>query len=637
MLLAIRDRVMGVVGWIILVLLFITFAFFGLDSYLQSTAEDYAAKVNDVKISSSQQQRAYEQQVARLRQVLGDAYDPGRFDEATLKSTVLQKLINEELIQQTADSEGFTASDSLVAAQISAVEEFKQDGVFSKERYAQILRYQGMSPGEFEWRLNREIRANQLKAGIMLTAASPEDSLRRVYALQGQKRRFNYLIIPSTSVESAVEISDQDIERYYTDHPEQFMTPERVRVQYLELNAAELDVDATVTDDEIRELYEQQREQFVTPEQRHARHILITPEAESEQAIEAARAEAEQVMQRLEQGEDFAAVAAEVSDDTATASGGGDLGQFGRGIMVPEFEAAVFSMAVGERSGPVQSSFGFHVIELLEIMPEVATPLEDVREELIARLQEADRRELFYEQSETLSTLAFEQPDSLQGAADALGLPLHESGWITREGGDGIATHAGVVAAAFNDDVLKNGYNSTATEIDDDHLVVVRLLEHQHAAQQPLQDVREQAQAAVRAEKIHALLQQKGQQMLAELRAGNADLNALAGREGLEPGSTGLVQRSGAMPSREIVGRVFTLPAAGTDNPVYEGMHLPDGNYALLELLEVQPGEYDELPEAARKQAWRSLNEVYASGEMLMALDEMRAQADVLLPDNRSD
>nr|NIP18177.1 hypothetical protein [Xanthomonadales bacterium]NIX12963.1 hypothetical protein [Xanthomonadales bacterium] len=151
MLLAIRDRVMGVVGWIILVLLFITFAFFGLDSYLQSTAENYAARVNDVKIGASSHQRAYDQLVARMRQMLGDAWDPEQFDESVLKSRALERLINDEVILQTAEQEGFAASDNLVASQITTVEEFKKDGVFSKDRYAQILRYQGMSPAEFEW------------------------------------------------------------------------------------------------------------------------------------------------------------------------------------------------------------------------------------------------------------------------------------------------------------------------------------------------------------------------------------------------------------------------------------------------------------------------------------------------------
>jgi peptidyl-prolyl cis-trans isomerase D len=634
MLLAIRERIMGVVGWIVLGLLFVTFLFFGLNSYLTSSAENYAARVNDAEISPAEHQRAYEQLVARMRQMLGEAYDPEQFDESLLKSNALTKLINEELILQTADDEGFAASDRLVAAQISAVEEFKKDGVFSKERYAQMLRYQGMSPGQFEWRLQREVISNQLKAGIILTASSTEDDLRRAYALQGQLRRFNYLVLPAASVEDSLEITDSDIEQYYPDHPDECMTEEQVRVAYLELNATELDVDRVVTEEEIAARYDEQSDDFVTPEQRRARHMLITATGDTAEDIEAARAKAEQVIERLEQGEEFAAVAAETSDDTASVSAGGDLGFFGRDIMVPEFEAAAFSMDKGERSQPIQSSFGFHVIELLEIEAEVATPLEEVRDELVASLLEADRNDLFYEQSETLSNIAFEQPNSLQGIVDALGLEIQESDWVTRAGGNGIAENSGVVEAAFSDDVLKNGYNSQAVEISEDHIVVVRLLEHQEAALQALEDVREQVHAALRVVKIRAMLEEKGQRLLAELRSGAIDLASLAENEDLEPGTTNLLLRNSEIPSRALVSKAFALPGKASDSPVYEGMHLPEGDYALLELQEVQDGKYDELPEAGRKQVWRSLNEIQGTNEMLMVISELKAQADIQMPDS---
>jgi peptidyl-prolyl cis-trans isomerase D len=397
-------------------------------------------------------------------------------------------------------------------------------------------------------------------------------------------------------------------------------------------------VDTVVTDEEISALYDEQRGEYVTPEQRRARHILISTQGDSTEDIEAARTKAEQIIERLEQGEAFETIAGEVSDDSATASAGGDLGFFGRGIMVPEFEEAAFNMAAGARSQPVQSSFGFHIIELQEIQPEVATPLEEVREELVARLLEADRNELFHEQSETLFNLAFEQPDSLQGAADALGLEILESDWITSAGGDGIAANTGVIEAVFSEDVLQKGYNSQAVEIDEDRVVVVHLLEHQPAALQPLADVREVVEEAVRKAKIHALLQEKGQRLLADLRAGDTDITSLAESEDLQPGSTGLLLRNSADPSRALVSMAFTLPRPVPGDQAYEGMHLPEGDdYALLELLEVQDGNYDLLPEAERKQLWRSLDEIQGANEMQMVLNELKAQAEIQIPDSRNE
>jgi peptidyl-prolyl cis-trans isomerase D len=400
------------------------------------------------------------------------------------------------------------------------------------------------------------------------------------------------------------------------------------------LDAAGIEVDTVVTEEEISALYDERSEEFVVPEQRRARHILISAASDAAEDIDTARVKAEQVVQRLEQGGAFETVAGEVSDDAATASAGGDLGFFGRGIMVPEFEEAAFSMTTGERSQPVQSSFGFHIIELLEIQPEVATPLEEVRESLVESLQESDRNELFHEQSEMLSNLAFEQPDSLETPAEALGLEILESDWITRDGGSDIAANPGVVEAAFSDDVLLNGYNSSAVEIEEDRVVVVRLLEHQQAALQPLADIREVAEEAVRSEKLHAALQARGQQLLADLGAGTVDMTTLAERESLEMTTSDLVQRQSADPSRALVSKAFALPRPANDGKVFDGMHLPEGDYALLELKEVQDGEYDQLQEAGRKSLWRSLNEIQCTSEMHMVLNELKSQGDIQIPES---
>jgi peptidyl-prolyl cis-trans isomerase D len=186
MLQAIHDRVMGIIGWLILGLLIVTFAFFGLNSYLKSSAESYAAKVNGTEISRAEVQRGYERTLRRMRQLMGDKYDPALINEAQIRKTTLDSLINEYLVVQAADAAGLAASESALAAQISSVEQFKDKGVFSKERYTRLLGYQGMTPALFEHKLSREIIASQLKAGITLTAAATRQDLQRDYALQAQ-------------------------------------------------------------------------------------------------------------------------------------------------------------------------------------------------------------------------------------------------------------------------------------------------------------------------------------------------------------------------------------------------------------------------------------------------------------------
>ncbi|MGD2112636.1 MAG: SurA N-terminal domain-containing protein [Gammaproteobacteria bacterium] len=596
MLLAIREKVMGFLGWIVLGILFIAFAFFGLHSYLQSSATSYVAKINDVEITPRQYQSARNLVMSNLQQALGGNVDPALIDDRLVRESTVSKLVNDELILQSAADLGFSASDRQIAERIKTIQSFQKDGVFSKERYVQVLRYQGMGPHEFEQQLKREIMANQLKTGIVLSAARTERDLREAYRLDGQRRRFDYLRIPAATVADQVEISDQEIEDYYAAHAGEFMRDERARIAYVELDAAEISPAREVDEGEIKTLYEEQRGTLVTPEQRRARHILVEFASQSPEDIAAARAKAEAIAQRLADGESFEHIARTESDDPASAPQGGDLGFFGKGIMTPEFETAVFGMAAGERSEPVQTQFGFHIIELLEIRPEVATPLDEVREQLVEQILDGERGELFYDQSETLSNIAFEQPDSLQGLADALGLEIAESGWITRNSGEGIAADPDVREAIFSDDVLVQGNNSPAIEVGDDHLVVLRVLEHQPAEQLALDNIRERVAAAARQEKIRNLLEEKGTALLAELDSGKTTMDAIAADESLPLESSDLLPRSAEQPSRELVSQAFDMPPPQAGEPVYSGRLLPGGDYALVALHEVQPGDFEALP-----------------------------------------
>jgi peptidyl-prolyl cis-trans isomerase D len=400
MLLAIRERIMGVVGWIILGFLFVAFAFFGLNSYLQSSAANYAAAVNDQEISLARHQRAYQQLRTRMTDMLGENFDPALLNEDMLKANALQQLINEELLLQAADEEGFAASNQLVAASINAIDAFKEDGVFSKTLYERMLGYRGIRPAEFEYNLKQEIITNQYRDAIRRTAAVTAEELNQAYMLEGQQRQFGYIVLPVQSFSESLEITDQDIEDYYAAHRETFMTPERVRLQYLELDITTLEPGIVVDEQALQDLYDEQAAKYVTPEERRARHILVALLPDADETTRAAALEkSRDIVARLEAGESFEELAKELSDDPGSAANGGDLGFFGRGVMDPEFENAVFELQQGEHSQPVRSAFGYHVIELVDIKPQVAIPLEDVRDELTDQLLAEERSNLFYEQS----------------------------------------------------------------------------------------------------------------------------------------------------------------------------------------------------------------------------------------------
>lgn len=633
MLLAIRERIMGFLGWVILGLIFIAFAFWGLDSYLQSSSVNYAASVNDVDISLRQHDMAYQNLVSRARETLGKDYDrqPG-FDEASLKKRALERLISDELFIQAADSAGFSVSDGIIAAEINAVDAFKQDGMFSKELYQRVLGYQGMSPAAFEWQLRRELIANQMKSGIALTATASDGDFARIFRLEGQQRRFDYLRLPASLVADQVEISDADLEDYYQKHTDRFMSREQARIQYIELNAAELQPAGEVDEEALAALYEQQSERYVTPEERRARHILVSTPDTGEQAVADARARIEAIAGRLDAGEDFASVAAEVSEDPGSAGNGGDLGFFGRGMMTPAFEEAVFALAVGERSEPVQTSFGFHIIELLEVKPEQKTPLAEVRDELVRELQSEELADLFYEKSDLMANTAFEQPDTLEGVAEALGIEVKESGWIGRDGGEGIGEDGNVVATLFSEDVLQGGNNSATIEIGEDHVVVLRVLEYQPAKLQPLEDVREELTRAVRAQKLNSLLEALAGGYMEELRTGSSTLADIAGKHGLAVEESPLIRRSAPTPERDLVARAFSLPPPD-GSPVFGGQRLPGGDYVIVALHELADGKVETLEEEQRTLAERSLNRILGASDLQMVQAAIERKASVHVPE----
>jgi peptidyl-prolyl cis-trans isomerase D len=633
MLLAIRERIMGFLGWVILGLIFIAFAFWGLDSYLQSSVVNYAARVNDAEISVRQHDNAYQTLVQRVQESIGKDYEKAGYDEDMLRKQALQRLITDELFVQAAESAGFSVGDAMIAAQINSIEAFRQDGRFSKEQYQRVLSYQGMSPGLFEWTLKRELIADQLKNGIALTAAATEENFSRLFRLDGQQRRFDHLRLPADLVSDQVSVSEADLEAYYAKHTAEFMTREQARVQYVELNGADIRLDSTVDEAQIEALYAEQAERFVVPEERRARHILISTPDGSEETVNAARDKVQQVVERLGAGEDFAALAAEMSDDPASAAAGGDLGFFGPGVMTPDFEQAVFAMNVGERSEPVQTSFGFHVIELTGIKPEQRTPLAEVRDELISELQSEERDDVFYELSDTLANIAFEQPDTLEGVAEALELEIRESDWIGRDGGPGIGGNDDIVEAVFGVDVLQNGNNSTPIEIGENHVVVLRILKHQEARPRPLDEVRGQVSDAVRARAIRTLLEEQGKGYLARLQQGETTLAAIASQHALSTESHPLLKRNAPGPDRAIVQQAFSMVPPQDDSPVYSGLLLPQGGYALVALHEVRDGAIGDLEDKQRTQAVRGLSRILGASDVQMVLGTLENEASIDIPE----
>jgi len=634
MLQAIRNRAMGLMGWIVIGLIIITFALFGLGSYLQDKSQVFVAKVNEVEISPRELQLAYQQQRARMEQMLGDAYNPALIDDQMLKQTALNGLIQRQLLLQAAQKDGMLVSDQLLVAQIHAVPAFREDGSFSEEKYQRLIRQQGRLPAEFEYETRRMLQTEQLLNGLSQTAFVTPDELDQAYRLQDQRRDFSYSIISSESFKKDVEISDEQIKQYYDQHSEKFITPERVRLAYLRLSADALSENIQVDEEELVAYYEEKKESLLTQEQRRASHILIQVAAGAdEETANSAKAEAEDLLKQIRNGSDFAELARQHSDDPGSAAQGGDLGFFAHGAMVPEFEKTVFSMEVGDVSEPVHTQFGFHIIKLAEVRGTEIPALDEVREELIAQMNRRGLSDLFYEQFEQLSDVSYENPDSLDAAADALGLEVQTSDWLTASGGAGIGEYPKVVAIAFSEDVLEAGNNSEPIEVGDNDAIVVRVEQRQAAQATPLDTVREQIVEELRQQLAMEQAQARGEELMQQIKQGALmeDLD--------EPDyitshkAEGVTRAKAAEHNPEVVRAVFKLGRPQEGASIDKGFKLNNGDYTVVHLTAVSDADPASMQEDARSQLEGGLENMRRSVTVSTMTADLRARANIVIPE----
>ena len=494
------------------------------------------------------------------------------------------------------------------------------------------LQLQGMSPAGFEVRLARELMTKQLVAGVAGTASITGEEFDRAYRLLRQQRKFDYVILPVGNSEPEINVSDEELNAYYETHKGRFISPERVRIEYLELKAGDIPVMDEISEEDIAALYNEQSERFVTEEQRRARHILIQiqPEADENTRKEAME-RAQKAMERLQSGEEFGALAKELSEDPGSASQGGDLDFFGKGMMTPAFEAVAFSLPENTLSEIVETPFGLHIIEVTEIRPQQVKSIDQVRDDLVEELRGRVRDDLFYDQSEILANQTYEQPDTLEVAADALGLEVSKSDWMTRETGSGIGQYPQVRSSAFSEDVLVIGNNSEPIEIQADHIVVIRIAEHEESSQRPMEEVREEVRKQLRQEKARELVRIQGEELQARLDAGEPIAEVVADA-GLELQSSGLVTRNAGVPERAITATAFTLQQP-TGQPVTGNVILPSGDYVLISLNEVLDGDVTALSEEERLRAQEELGTVYGTAEMAAMLSALKQKADIVIPD----
>ncbi|WP_241086349.1 SurA N-terminal domain-containing protein [Candidatus Vondammii sp. HM_W22] len=584
MLQSIRESAQGVVAWFIVILISVPFALWGIQEYFGVGSESIIASVNSQEITEQEFERSYRFFRQNLRERLGSSYRPELIDETQLRKEVLDAMVRNRVIMQALSEMGLAAGDDLVRSAIRTTSSFQAGGVFNQTVYERSVQQRGLTPSGFEAQVRDGIVRQQLPKAISGSAFATQAEMNELVRLRQQQRELSYLEVSLSTYLNSVDADENEVRAHYDSHESEFMAPERVKVNYLELDVASIASAIGADDEALRGYYDQHKSEYITAEQRRASHIMIALDGGSdESAVTEAREAAEAALQRLNDGEDFADLAKELSQDPGSSDTGGDLGFMEKGIMDPELEKAMFSLAEGGIGDVVRSEFGFHVLKLTAIRPPEGKSFDDASVDLKSAYLKDKAERLFYEYVEQLSDLAYEDPDSLEPAADALGMQIKESEWFSHDGGKGVAESLKVVSTAFSEDVMTEGHNSEAIELGAEHVVVLRVLEHEEAAVKEFDRVKDDIKNQIKRDKAANKAKEKGEAIFASLKQG-ATFQQVADDNDLMLNQKGAVDRDNRDVPGEILNRLFTMLRPEEGKSSYDQVGLANGDFAVIAL-----------------------------------------------------
>ncbi|MEX0430863.1 SurA N-terminal domain-containing protein [Spiribacter insolitus] len=630
MLLAIRDRTRGWIAYLIVALLVIPFALFGLYNYVGGGGPQIVATVNGEEITRSQLDQAYQQRQAELRQMLGERFDPSLFDTDQLRRQTLQQLIDRQVLVDYAQTNGLQASNADVASSVRSQSIFQVDGSFSMDRYRTILQQNGLTPEAYEAQLRRDLSITLLQRAVETSSFTTDRALDRLLELQGQRRELAWATVPTAAYQDEVEVTGSALQTWYDEHPDRFQLPEQVQLRYLRLSPEGIAEDVTVSASDVEARYEERSASTRNASAREVRHILVNvPDGADETAVETALEEIESARERIQGGETFAAVAESVSDDPGSAAQGGSLGTIERGDVDAAFADAAWSLTPGELSEPVRTSFGWHLIEVTDAPAPEMPPLEQMRDQIREEiaLERAERRVI--ELANELDTLAFENPTTLEPAAQATGVEVETTDWISASGTEnGLASETGVVQTAFSDEMLERRENSDLLELSDGGYAVIRVTDYRPARVEPFETVREEVQAAYVREQARASARNAAQSIADAVEAGESLEAAAADVPAAELNPAQWSGRNARALPAGVRETGFRLPMGDGTGQRAGVATLPEG-FAAVTVQSVEPGDPTSVDAERRAQLRRTLNELDGQASVNAIVEALRSQAEV--------
>ena len=587
MIQSLRENLSGTVAFILVGLIAIPLAFFGVESlFLNSTRVNDVATVNGEDITELELERAVVTQINQILSYLGADIDPSIIDEAAIRPVALDQLIQQKALLSKAKRDNLGVSDQFLGEQVRNMASFQVGGQFNETVFRNFLTNYGYTPTSFADALTEEIVANQLLAGVRASAFATQLDLEQRIELLDETRSYQYFTIPEADVMASVEVPEEDVQAYYEFYQEDYREPEKVSLNYVSLNS-DLFLEETAERGDLSDLVLERFELLKTQQgdQRRVSHILF--EAGEDASVDEQVAE---VQDRLAQGESFSDLASEFSVDVGSANFGGDLG-FTQGGTFPEaFEAAIAELQAGEMTGALETEAGTHLVQVTEVS-EVDFSIETQYASIELEIRNELAQENYLNALDELRELAF-STDNLDQLTDAFTygeqLVIETTEPFTEDVGVGIATNAAVRAVAFSDVVLQSELNSEVIELSESEAVVLHLAELIPSSIPALDEVSDQIVEQLQREEAGAMLQGIATALETEIRNG-ATLDSVADREGY-------AWQAALDTPRGTAGEVGTLifsTLVDVGLPIVSGGRTSDGNYHVFRITDAVAGQME--------------------------------------------
>jgi peptidyl-prolyl cis-trans isomerase D len=622
MLTWIRKKSSGLFMTIVMGVLILAFALWGVGDYIAQSGNDKLATVNGETISFTEYNTQFNAYRQNMLNQFGEGFDPSYFDSPVLRRNFLESLINSELIRQVAKENGYTVTPQEIRQTIEQAPAFKdENGQFDKSLYAAFLTQTNQSAQMLQLKLEEEQAGQALNDVFDTTSFVTPFEKQKMAMLNKQTRDINYINISQQQFLDTVEVTEEEIETYYNDNASQYMTEELVSVNYIELDAQNVAQEIEISDADALDHFEKNKERFKKPEQRLAAHILINEGDEAEATLS-------EIQAKLTAGESFSELAKQYSQDPGSADAGGDLGWVSPGDMVESFNDELFNMEVGTISDPVQSQFGYHLIQLNEIKTSEIPVFEEVKSDIIQELQASQSEAVFLEKASELSEYVLDAQSGLESAADATGYTMQTTELFGRSGGQGIAANQDFINAAFSPIVKDELMNSDAVNISDTHIVFMHISEIKEPELKALDEVKESIVTVLKNQKATEEAQALADQILVQYNEGKS-LQELAEEHGLELLSESAVPRTGSSLPFNLVKSLFEMARPAADTTVIEVLDGNGSDKAVVELLSVNDMNVDEIEDIDTEATQLTRN--VKNNEMQLLIQALRENASITI------